>query len=122
IVYAIGVIASILFGRTGTGGAWLGVFGSKNAFAAHIAVFALIAVAVAADGKSPLLLRLAGAAGAVASAPLLVLAQSAGASLMVAPCLAIVLLTILSARLTGMQKLFMLTMLALIAAALAVIV
>src|SRR5690606_41034425 len=39
IVYAIGVIASILFGRTGTGGAWLGVFGSKNAFAAHIAVF-----------------------------------------------------------------------------------
>ncbi|MHA6692679.1 O-antigen ligase family protein [Devosia sp. A449] len=122
IVYAIGVIASILFGRTGTGGAWLGVFGSKNAFAAHIAVFALIAVAVAADGKSPLLLRLAGAVGAVASAPLLVLAQSAGASLMVAPCLAIVLLTILSARLTGMQKLFMLTMLVLVAAALAVIV
>ena len=42
VVYGIGVIASILFGRTGSFGAWLGVFGSKNAFAAHIAVFALI--------------------------------------------------------------------------------
>lgn len=122
IVYGIGVIASILFGRTGTGGVWLGIFGSKNAFAAHIAVFALIAVAVAADGRSHLLLRLAGAAGAVASVPLLALAQSAGASLMVAPCLAIVLLTIVSARLTGMQKLFVVTMLAIVAAAFAVIV
>ncbi len=122
LVYGIGVIASILFGRTGTGGAWLGVFGSKNAFAAHIAVFALIAVAVAADGKSHLLLRLLGAVGAAASAPLLVLAQSAGASMMVAPCVGIVLLTILSARLTGAQKLFTVTILALLAAALALIV
>lgn len=122
IVYGIGVIASILFGRTGTGGAWLGVFGSKNAFAAHMAVFALIAAAVALDGKSSVLLRLLGAAGAVASAPLLVLAQSAGASMMVAPCLAILLLAVLSARLTGNQKLFVIAMLALAGAALALIV
>ena len=122
IVYGIGVIASILFGRTGTGGAWLGVFGSKNAFAAHMAVFALIAAAVALDGKSSMLLRLLGAAGAVASAPLLVLAQSAGASMMVAPCLAILLLAVLSARLTGNQKLFVIAMLALAGAALVLIV
>jgi exopolysaccharide production protein ExoQ len=121
LVYGIGVIASILFGRTGTGGAWLGVFGSKNAFAAHIAVFALIAIAVAADNRSHWLLR-AGLAGVAASPPLLVLAQSAGASLMVAPCAAIVLLSILSARLTGVQKLFMFVILVLVAAALAVIV
>ena len=122
IVYGIGVIASILFGRTGTGGAWLGVFGSKNAFAAHIAVFALIAIAVAVDGKSHILLRLMGAVGAAASAPLLLLAQSAGASLMVAPCVAMVLLTILSARLTGMQKLFTISMLVIVGAALALVV
>lgn len=122
IVYGIGVIASILFGRTGTGGAWLGVFGSKNAFAAHIAVFALIAVAVAADEKSHWVLRILGAAGAASAAPLLVLAQSAGASLMVAPCIAIVLLSILSARLTGMQRLFLMTMLAVAGAALALVV
>jgi exopolysaccharide production protein ExoQ len=122
LVYGIGVIASILFGRTGTGGAWLGVFGSKNAFAAHIAVFALIAIAVAADSGSHWLLRLAGLAGAAASPPLLVLAQSAGASLMVAPCAAIVCLSILSVRLSGMQKLFTFTMLLIVGAAFALVV
>jgi exopolysaccharide production protein ExoQ len=122
LVYGIGVIASILFGRTGTGGAWLGVFGSKNAFAAHLAVFALIAIAVAADNRSHWLLRLAGLAGVVASPPLLVLAQSAGASLMVAPCAAIVLLSILSVRLTATQKLFMFAMLLIIGAAMALLV
>jgi exopolysaccharide production protein ExoQ len=122
LVYGIGVIASILFGRTGTGGAWLGVFGSKNAFAAHIAVFALIAIAVAADSRSHWPLRLAGLAGVVTSPPLLVLAQSAGASLMVAPCAAIVLLSILSVRLTATQKLFMFAMLLIIGAAMALLV
>lgn len=122
VVYGIGVIASILFGRTGAGGAWLGVFGSKNAFAAHIAVFALIAVAVAVDGKSHVILRLLGGLGVAASAPLLVLAQSAGASLMVAPCIGILLLIILSARLSGMQKLFTLTMLAIAGGGLSLLV
>lgn len=122
VVYGIGVIASILFGRTGAGGAWLGVFGSKNAFAAHIAVFALIAVAVAVDGKSHVILRLLGGLGVAASAPLLVLAQSAGASLMVAPCIGILLLIILSARLSGMQKLFTLAMLAIAGGGLSLLV
>lgn len=122
IVYGIGVIASILFGRTGSFGAWLGVFGSKNAFAAHLAVFALIAVAVAADDRSSRVLRLLGVVGAVSSVPLLVLAQSAGASIMVVPCIAIVLLSILSARLSGMQRVFMIAMLVLVAAALVLLV
>lgn len=119
VVYGIGVVASIGLGRTGTGGAWLGVFGSKNAFAAHIAVFMLIAVAIAADRHSPLLLRLSGAAGAAVSGPLLVLAQSTGAILMVAPCLAIILLTLLITRLTGMQKLFLVALLGIAMAAIA---
>jgi len=122
IVYGIGVIASILFGRTGSFGAWLGVFGSKNAFAAHIAVFALIAVAVAADDKSHWGMRLLGVAGAASAAPLLVLAQSAGASMMVVPCIGIVLLTVLSARLSGMQRVFMIAVLLLGAAALALLI
>ena len=122
VVYGIGIIASILFGRTGSFGAWLGVFGSKNAFAAHIAVFALISVAVAADGQSHRALRLLGLLGAAASAPLLVLAQSAGASMMVVPCIAIVLLSVLSARLSGMQRVFMLSMLILGGAALALLI
>lgn len=122
VVYGIGVLASIGFGRTGTGGAWLGVFGSKNAFAAHMAVFVLVAAAVAADRETPLWLRLTGLAGALASGPLLVLAQSAGAILMVAPCLAILLLTLLIDRLTGMQRLFLAVMIALGVAALGLFV
>jgi exopolysaccharide production protein ExoQ len=122
LVYGIGVLASIGFGRTGTGGAWLGVFGSKNAFAAHLAVFMLVALAVAADRASPLLLRLLGLAGAVISGPLLVLAQSAGAILMVAPCLAIILLVLLVARLTAGQKLFVAIMLTLALLALGLVI
>ncbi|MCP8888013.1 O-antigen ligase family protein [Devosia ureilytica] len=118
-VYGIGVLASIGLGRTGTGGAWLGVFGSKNAFAAHIAVFMLIAVAIAADRHSPALLRLSGVAGTIVSGPLLVLAQSTGAILMVAPCLAIILLTLLITRLTGMQKLLLVALVSIALAAIA---
>jgi exopolysaccharide production protein ExoQ len=122
VVYGIGVIASLLFGRTGLGGAWVGVFGSKNAVAAHIAVFALLSVAVAADSESHWTMRLLGVAGAVLSPPLLMLAQSAGASLMVMPCIGIVLISILSARLSSMQRLFVIVMLALLAAALVLVV
>lgn len=121
VVYAIGVVASLVLGRTGAGGAWLGVFGSKNAFAAHIAVFALVSVAVLADGRSPMLLRLGALAGALVSGPLLILAQSAGAIMMVVPCIAIVLLMLLTARLTGPQKLFMAVVIAIGLAALALV-
>lgn len=122
IVYGIGVLASVAFGKTGLGGAWVGVFGSKNAVAAHIAVFMLISVAITADRGTPLAMRLLGVAGAIISGPLLMLAQSTGAILMVAPCLAVVLLTMLITRLTGMQKAFLVTILAIAIAALALLV
>ena len=122
IVYAIGVVASVAFGRTGAGGAWLGVFGSKNAFAAHIAVFVLIAAALTADRDSPWFLRLCALGGVVVSGPLLILAQSAGATLMVLPCLAVIVLTLVTTRLSQNQKLFLLVMLAIAAAALALVV
>lgn len=122
VVYGIGVLASIGFGRTGSGGAWLGVFGSKNAFAAHIAVFMLIAIAVAADRGSPPLLRILGLLGAAVSGPLLALAQSAGAILMVAPCLGIIVLALLTARLSGMQKAILAVFLAIGLAALALLI
>ena len=107
IVYGIGVIASLLFGYIPSGAAWLGIFGSKNAFAAHIAVFSLASVAVLVDARSPFLLRIAALGGALISGPLLVMAQSAGAILMVVPCVAIIVLVMLTNRLTGMQKVFL---------------
>ena len=122
VVYGIGVLLSIVLNRTGAGGAWLGVFGSKNAFAAHIAVFVLIAAAMVADRGSHWVVRLLALAGVAASGPLLVLAQSAGATLMVVPCLAIVVFTLLTTRLPGNQKVFLLTMLAICAAALVLVI
>lgn len=121
VVYAIGVVASVVIGRNG-GAAWLGIFGSKNAFAAHIAVFALIAMAMLTDRGAYPLLRLSALGGLLASGPLLVLAQSAGAILMVVPCVAIIGLVMLTGRLSPYQKLFLAALLAIALAALALLV
>ncbi|HTN63319.1 MAG TPA: O-antigen ligase family protein [Devosia sp.] len=121
VVYAIGVVASVVIGHNG-GAAWLGIFGSKNAFAAHMAVFALISVAMVADRDAHPLLRLAALGGALISAPLLVLAQSAGAILMVVPCVAIIVLVLLTGRLSPHQKLFLGAFVALALAGLALLV
>ena len=121
VVYAIGVVASVVLGRNG-GAAWLGIFGSKNAFAAHIAVFALIAVAMVADRGAHPLLRMAALGGALISGPLLVLAQSAGAILMVVPCIAVIILVLSTGRLSPQQKLFLAIFVALVLAALALVV
>jgi Lipid A core - O-antigen ligase and related enzymes len=107
VVYAIGVVLSLAIGYRPMGSAWLGIFGSKNAFAAHVAVFALVSVAILFDRNSPLILRLGGLGGALISPPLLVLAQSAGAIMMVVPCVGIILAVMLTERLTGMQKVFL---------------
>lgn len=121
LVYAIGVVASVVIGHNG-GAAWLGIFGSKNAFAAHMAVFALIAVAMVADRGAHPLWRLTALGGALISAPLLVLAQSAGAILMVVPCIAIIVLVLLAGRLSPHQKLFLAVFVALALAAIALLV
>ena len=57
-IYGIGVVASLLFGRVrDVIGAWLGIFGSKNAFAAVVSGFALTSVAVLFDKTAPLPMR-----------------------------------------------------------------
>jgi len=122
VVYGIGIVASLLFGYRPSGAAWLGIFGSKNAFAAHIAVFALIAVATACDRDSSPLLRIAALGGAVLAGPLLILAQSAGAIMMVVPCIAIILLVMLTGRLSPYQKLFLFAFIAIAMAVLTLVV
>jgi exopolysaccharide production protein ExoQ len=121
VVYAIGVVLSVVIGRNG-GGAWLGIFGSKNAFAAHIAVFALISVAMIADRGAHPLLRMGAIGGALISGPLLILAQSAGAILMVVPCIIIIVLVLLTGRLSPQQKLFLGIFMTIALAALALLV
>ncbi len=105
--YGIGVVGSVLFGRVRDDiGAWLGIFGSKNAFASHISVFTLAALAVLFDKSASQSLRRAALLGMLAAGPLLVKGQSVGAVLPLIPAALISMLVLLSRRLSSFQKLF----------------
>jgi exopolysaccharide production protein ExoQ len=105
-IYGLGVVGSVLFGRVRDDiGAWVGLFGSKNAFAAVVSAFALTAIAVLFDRTAPRVMRFAALAGVVAAGPLLLKAQSAGAIIFIVPAAATALAIILSRRLTAVQKL-----------------
>ena len=107
-IYGMGVVGSLLFGRVRDDiGAWIGIFGSKNAFAAVVASFMLAAIAVAFDRSAHTLMRLAALAGLVVSVPLLLAAQSTGAILVAVPAVGVALAVFASRRLTRFQKTFM---------------
>lgn len=105
-VYSVGIALSLVVGRNSDGSAWLGIFGSKNAFAAFVAVFALISVGVAFDRGAMRGLRIAATAGAFLSLPLLIRAQSAGALAVIGPSVATILAVMFIRRLSDAQKLF----------------
>lgn len=116
-VYSVGIVLSLVVGRNSDGAAWLGIFGSKNAFAAFVAVFALISVGVAFDKMAVGWLRLAAIAGALLSLPLLVRAQSAGALAVIGPAVLVVLAVMFVRRLTEAQRLFVVGLVLLVALA-----
>ena len=107
-IYSIGIVGSLLFGRVRDDiGAWLGIFGSKNAFAAVVSGFALTAIAIVFDRSAHWMARLAALAGLAISGPLLIAAQSAGAVLVVIPAVAVAVAVIFSRRMSPLQKAFM---------------
>ena len=107
-IYSIGIVGSLLFGRVRDDiGAWLGIFGSKNAFAAVVSGFALTAIAIVFDRSAHWMVRLAALAGLAISGPLLIAAQSAGAVLVVIPAAAVAFAVIFSRRMSPLQKAFM---------------
>jgi exopolysaccharide production protein ExoQ len=107
-IYSLGIVLSLVIGRNSDGSAWLGIFGSKNAFAAFVSVFAVISVGVAFDKGAVRGLRVAGLVGAVLSLPLLIRAQSAGALAVIGPAVLSVLAVMLIRRLSAPQKLVVL--------------
>jgi exopolysaccharide production protein ExoQ len=121
LVYATGIVLSLLVGRNTDGAAWLGIFGSKNAFAAYVAVFALISVGLVFDRGAPRWLRLAALGGALLSAPLLIRAQSAGAIIVIGPAVLTILAVVAIRRLGPPQKTFVVALVALLALALALV-
>jgi len=122
VTYWIGVVLSLLIGNHSAGDPWRGIFGSKNAFGAHLAVFALICLAVLSDRKAGRGTRLVALFGLLISGPLLIKAESTGALVSIFPCIAVMLLVMASRRLTGRQKLFAGVLGALIVAAVALFV
>ena len=86
VVMFLTMFASVLFGRVRADiGAWIGIFGSKNAFAAAVSLFLLASLATFGDRKGSPAERLAGLVGVILSVPLMVYAQSAGAIIVVLP-------------------------------------
>jgi exopolysaccharide production protein ExoQ len=78
--FAVAALASLLFGQVRTDGlGWLGIYGSKNAFAMTMATFLLVSFAFVLDRRAGRNWRLAGAAGVLLAFALIVLAQSTGA-------------------------------------------
>lgn len=122
-IYGIGILASLLFGRVRDDiGAWIGIFGSKNAFAVVISGFILTAVTVALDRAAPRPMRLAAIVGLAVSGPLLVLAQSVGGLLFTIPAVAVALAVISSRRAKPLQRVAIAVPLALLGAALVTVV
>ncbi|TKT69337.1 O-antigen ligase family protein [Aquamicrobium sp. LC103] len=104
-IYGIGVIGSLMFGHVRDDiGAWVGIFGSKNAFAAVVSAFILTSLAVLIDKTAPRLMRLAAVPGLIVSGPLLLLAQSTGAIIVMIPAVAMALLIHFSRRFSKVQR------------------
>jgi exopolysaccharide production protein ExoQ len=118
LVYAVGITVSVGIGRSSDGsGAWLGIFGSKNAFAAFVSVFAVVSAGLLFDKAAPRWMRWAALTGAFVSLPLLIRAQSAGALAVIGPAVLAVLLVNSSRLLSNLQKTFLLGLAAILALA-----
>ena len=80
LTFAAAAVASVLFGQVrGDGLGWLGIYGSKNAFAMAMSTFVLVSFAFMLDRRAGRIWRLFGLGGAALGFALVVLAQSTGA-------------------------------------------
>jgi len=104
-LYSLAMLASVLFGdvRNDTG-AWLGIYGSKNALAGAAATYVIICVAQTLDSFASYRYRLLAVFGAMVGLMLLLLAQSVSALIIVPPSLAILLCLQVLYRLSLLQR------------------
>ena len=106
LVFLSVILSSLIAGNVRAfDGAWLGIFGSKNALAAASATFLVLALSLLTDRHAPAALRLLAFAGLPSGLFLLIMAKSTGALLISAPALLIIPALILSRRLSSAQKL-----------------
>lgn len=105
-LYSAGVVLCLVLGRNADGSAWLGIFSSKNAFAAFVAIFALLSIGIMLERTAPAWLRITGLLCTLLSLPLLLRAQSAGALATIGPAVLTTIAVMLLRLLTDLQKLF----------------
>jgi exopolysaccharide production protein ExoQ len=80
LTFAAAAVASLLVGKVRPDGlGWLGIYGSKNAFAMAMSVFVLVSFAFVLDSRAGRLWRLSGLGGCIIGLFLVIQAQSTGA-------------------------------------------
>ncbi|MCF2870425.1 O-antigen ligase family protein [Octadecabacter sp. G9-8] len=104
-LYSMAMLASLLFGdvRNDTG-AWLGIYGSKNALAGAAATYVVICAAQILDSVASYRYRLSAVLGVMLGLMLLLLAQSASALVIVPPSLFILFSVLILYRMTLLQR------------------
>ncbi|PJI91454.1 exopolysaccharide production protein ExoQ [Yoonia maricola] len=115
VLYSLAMVASILFGnvRNDTG-AWLGIYGSKNALAGAAVTYVIICVSQVMDSHASYRYRLLAVLGGMVGMMLLLLAQSASALILLPPSIMILLLLLVLYRLSVVQRVAFLTFVGLI--------
>jgi exopolysaccharide production protein ExoQ len=121
-LYSVAMLASVLFGevRNDTG-AWLGIYGSKNALAGAAATYVIICAAQILDSFASYRYRLFAVLGLMLGLMLLLLAQSVSALVIVPPSLFILFSLLILYRLSFVQRVVALTFVSLAAALLIVV-
>ena len=122
-VFSLAMLTSILFGdvRSDTG-AWLGIYGSKNALAGEAATYVIVCTSQILDRTASNGHRLMAVLGLMIGAMLLLLAQSTGALIVVPPALFLLFSLLLIYRLSVVQRLVAMTFAVLLAAMMALLV
>lgn len=105
----VGALLSLAFGRYGVDGmtgatVFLGIFASKNTMALFMSLLAIFAAAVMLDRGQPTPLRLLAVVSFLLSIPLLLMARSAGALITTVASLAVLIATIVFARLQRRER------------------
>lgn len=121
-LYSTAMLASILFGdvRNDTG-AWLGIYGSKNALAGAASTYVIVSLAQVLDSTAPHRLRLLGVFGAMVGGLLLLMAQSISALIILPPAIMILVLLLVLYRLSSLQQIGLIIFLTLISGLLIVL-
>lgn len=104
-LYSLAIVASAVFGevRSDTG-AWLGIYGSKNAMAGTAATYVIICTAQMLDSHASYRFRILALLGAMTGFLLLLQAQSVSALALLPPALMIQFLLLVLYRLSPMQR------------------